>query len=539
MKEQSLNNSENKELDRLLLALRASNEGLWKWDLKENTILYSDRLLTFIGYSTDEAPHIFHDLSSLYHPDDFQKLQNCLDEIFSPNGPEIFGENCRFLHPNKSWRWLRIRGSCIRNTDKQVMMLAGSVIDITRRKNAELALEEERHFLQLLVESIPVNIYFKDKDSKFVISNTATAHKMGLPNKEAIIGKSDHTFFDTKHANKSRNDEITIMETLVKNEGNLEKETWPGQPDSWCITSKHPWLDSKGNIKGTFGVTNDVTDMVDIQTRLVTVAQALKDKNQLYKEELDLAIEVQQSILTKFIPPLSSSSEDNNYTADFTTEYIPMSGLAGDFYEVIPISESKTGILMCDVMGHGIRAALIVAMLRGLITKEEEFAHLPDSFLYGLNQGLIKILSKAGITMFATAIYIVIDLESELITLANAGHPLPIIKKSDTFQQLKPHDYKPQSALGLIPETLYNSYSIHLSQLSELIIFTDGIYEIENNAEKELEIEGIVRLLNEISKRESTPSHSINELVESLRNYASQKIFNDDVCILSASFKSN
>ncbi len=535
MNEDALINPENKELDRLLLALRASNEGVWKWDLEANEIIYSDRLLSFIGYPAEEAPHLFHNLSSLYHEEDYKKLQDCLDEVFSPNGPEIFGANCRFLHPSNTWRWLRIRGACIRNENKQVIMLAGSVIDITRRKTAELDLEEDRHVLNLLVESIPVNVYFKDKESKFRMSNTATALKMGLPNKEAIIGTSDHTFFDAKHADKSRKDEVSIMETLQKHDGNLEKETWPGQPDSWCITSKQPWLDNKGRVKGTFGVTNDVTDMVNIQTRLVNVAQALKDKNQTFKEELDLATEVQQSILTKHIPPLTSS----NYTADFTTEYIPMSGLAGDFYEIIPISESKMGILMCDVMGHGIRASLIVAMLRGLITKEVESAHQPDSFLYGLNQGLIKIMSKAGITMFATAIYIVIDLESKLITLADAGHPLPIVRKGNTFQQLTPPGYKAQSALGLVPETLYNSHTIHLSMLSELILFTDGIYEIENKDGEELEIEGVIRLLNEISTQEDSQSHSIEKLINSLRSYATQELFNDDVCMVSASFKSS
>jgi len=113
---------------------------------------------------------------------------------------------------------------------------------------------------------MPVNIYFKDEDSKFVMANTATAKKMGLKCAADIIGKSDHDFFDARHADKSRKDEVMIMYTKENLEGSLEKELWDGALETWCITSKHPWLDHNGKIKGTFGVTNDVSEIV--KTRL-------------------------------------------------------------------------------------------------------------------------------------------------------------------------------------------------------------------------------------------------------------------------------
>jgi len=515
-----------KKRERLMLALRASNEGVWLWDLNSNEIEYSRMVLKFIGYTADSAPHLFSHLETIYHVDDAVRLQHTLDNIFSPNGPELFGENCRFKHPKKGWIWLRIRGACVRDEKKKVIRLAGSIIDITKRKKAERALEEERHLLDLFIESIPVNVYFKDKKSKFVIANTATAEKMGLKSREELLGNSDHNFFSAEHANKSLQDELEIMETQKKLDGSLERETWDGQSDSYCITSKYPWLDNNGKVKGTFGVTNDVSDIVDIQTRLVSVAKQLKQRNAEYEEELNLANEVQQSILVKNIPPLVTE----DHRVDIYPEYHPMEALAGDFYEVVTVSKNKIGILMCDVMGHGVRAALIVAMLRGLISKEAEHAHDPDEFLYGLNEGLTKIMHKAGIPMFATGIYLLIDIKKKTLTFANAGHPLPIVLQDNTYRQLTSDREKTSPALGLVRDSIYYNQTVKLTEFTEFLIFTDGIYETVDAYDEELGINGVIEILQ---ANHSTTAKTTKDLLKSLRDYSNNKSFNDDVCLIN------
>jgi len=512
--------------ERLMLALRASNEGVWLWDLTCNEIEYSDKVLNFIGHDASTAPHLFSHLEKIYHVDDAARLQHVLDEVFSPNGPELFGENCRFKHPNKSWIWLRIRGACVRDENQKVIRLAGSIIEITKRKIAERALEEERHLLDLFIESIPVNVYFKDKESKFVIANSATSEKMGLNSRDDLIGNSDHTFFAAEHADKSLKDEVKIMETLEKLDGSLERETWDGQNDSWCIASKYPWLDNNGKVKGTFGVTNDVSDIVEIQTRLVSVAKQLKQRNAEYEEELNLANEVQQSILVKNIPPLVT----DDHRVDIYPEYHPMEALAGDFYEVVTVSKDNIGILMCDVMGHGVRAALVVAMLRGLISKEVEHAYEPDEFLYGLNEGLTKIMHRAGIPMFATAIYLVIDIKKQTLTFADAGHPLPIVLEGGQYRQLTVDKKKKSPALGLVKDSIYHNQTLNLPEFSELLVFTDGIYETVNDAGDELGIEGVLEVLQENLPLSSKTNET---LLKSLRNYSNNKGFNDDVCLIN------
>ena len=522
----------------LELALRASNEGIWKWDLLEDKIYYSQILLDFMGVeSHDSAPHLFKELETIYSTEDQANLKEKLDSFLLASGEETFGADCRYKHPNDTLRWFRIRGACNRDESGIPTLVAGSVIDITKRKKAELLLAEEKHLLNLLTESIPVNIYFKDKDSKFVMANTATAEKMGLKRAKDIIGKSDHSFFDARHADKSRKDEVMIMHTKEKLEGTLEKELWDGDIETWCITSKHPWLDHNGKIKGTFGVTNDVSEIVKTQTRLVEVAETYKSRNDLYKEELKLASEVQQAILAKRIPSLPTELKNkinSKFTANFAVTHIPMHGLAGDFYEAIPISESKAGILLCDVMGHGVRASLIVAMIRGLISKEQASASSPEEFLSGLNRGLCHILIKAGITMFSTAIYCVIDVETGTVTMASAGHPLPILKKENEYKLLDSTSIETGTALGLVSDSQYTSMQLPLENLDELIFYTDGIYEVVNAQDLELGVERLIETMNTSFDHNNS---SIENLSRIAKEHSHDQQYNDDVCLLSVSIK--
>ncbi len=519
---------------RLELALKASNEGIWKWNPKEQCIHYSELLVKILGFKTREkAPHLLQDIDKIYHPEDQESFKTILYQFLNTNDQETFGAQCRYLHPDNSLHWFRIRGAAERDSSGYPTLIAGSVIDITKRKRAEILLAEEKHLLNLLVESIPVNIYFKDKDSKFVMANTATAIKMGLTKSTDIIGKTDHDFFDVRHADKSLKDELTIMETKETLEGSLEKEIWDSEEDTWCITSKRPWLDRNGNIKGTFGVTNDVTEIVKTQDRLTEVAQIYKDRNDQYEEELNLASEVQQAILEKKIPPLPSRQSqctNNKFTTSFDVIHIPMHGLAGDFYQAIPISETKMGILLCDVMGHGVRASLIVAMIRGLISKEQQSVAYPEQFLTSLNHGLCHILMKAGITMFSTAIYTVIDIESDSLTIASAGHPLPILKKASNYTLLDNPSHHLGTALGLVPDSEYQSSIIPIKQLDEIIFYTDGIYEVVNKKDEELGVNKLIKSINEESNDNTSSIHKLSCIA---KNYSFENQFNDDVCLLS------
>ncbi len=515
--------------NRLELALLASNEGVWDWYVGEQEIYYSERVLDFLGYPADKAPNIILQARKYFHPEDLAELRNTFKKIVRKNGEDTLADDCRYLHPNGSWRWLRIRGVVVRDDEGAAYRIVGSIIDISKRKNAEMALEEERHRLRDLIENIPINVYYKDKESRFVLANSSTAEKLGAKSVDDLLGKTDHDFFDKRHADMGRADELEIMRTRVPMLKALQKETYSDGKTTWAETSKLPWLDRKGELCGTFGITTDITALFNAQRELGTLANELKKRNEAIEEELQLARQIQQALLPKELDGLIL--KDNEREVTVGCRYCPASEMAGDFFEVIPISQHCMGILLCDVMGHGVRASLVVSMLRGLMEKERESATSPEWFLYGVNDGLVSIFERAGVTLFATAIYFVIDLKKGTLQYCCAGHPAPIVVRLGEGSLLSQEGTKPNPALGLIPQAVFTTHSISLDDIDRMLVYTDGLHEVEDADGEQLGIERVISRLE--NSMEDDLEKSLDTLLDYARRHSVEGEFADDVCLFA------
>ena len=134
------------------------------------------------------------------------------------------------------------------------------------RKTRQERDEMERYF-SALMDTMPSWIFFKDRDSKFLHVNKALADYSGLEISE-MIGKTDGEFLDEESARKNREDEIKILASGEGRERFIEKESRPDGGNAWVITSKLPLRDKQGRIIGTFGVSSDVTEMIETQHTL-------------------------------------------------------------------------------------------------------------------------------------------------------------------------------------------------------------------------------------------------------------------------------
>ncbi len=122
-------------------------------------------------------------------------------------------------------------------------------------------LVKEQYLMNLLMDSIPDNIYFKDCESKFIKINNATITKFGLSSDKDILGKTDYDLFGEEHARDAFEDEQRIIKTRNPVRNKVEKEDWPDGSITWVVTSKMPLKDENGNISGTFGITRDITEI--------------------------------------------------------------------------------------------------------------------------------------------------------------------------------------------------------------------------------------------------------------------------------------
>ncbi len=142
----------------------------------------------------------------------------------------------------------------------------------------------EKLFLDSLINSLPDNIYFKDRESRFLMVNRALAQRFGLKDPSEALGRTDADFFDEEHAQEARDDEIEVMETGLPMIGKAEHETTNDGDSRWVLTTKLPLYDTEGKMIGTFGVSRDVTEIKLAQQSLIESQEELRRHQDLLEE---------------------------------------------------------------------------------------------------------------------------------------------------------------------------------------------------------------------------------------------------------------
>ena len=407
-------------------------------------------------------------------------------------------------------------------------ILEGTVAQRTQELRAE------RDMLQGLLDNTPDRIYFKDRFSRFTRANHALAKQFNVPAPEALLGKTDFDIFSREHAQQAFDDEQRVIQTGQPVFNKEEKETWPDGHVTWASSTKIPMFDPAGQVIGTFGISRDITDRKRAEEMLKKYAEELSVKSHEIQEDLLLACEIHQTFIHSDYPRFPVTAPADQSALRFAHRYLPASTLGGDFFDIWPVSVSAAGILICDVMGHGVRAALVTSILRGLLDKYRSLAYDPGELLHKINQALLVNLKSVSSTVFATACYGVLDAATGRLQLANAGHPAPFVIRAATGQVERlthaPGEHGP--ALGMLGEANYPTLTYTLEPRDQLFLFTDGIYEVEGLGGQEF---GLDRLLTAVRQRAALRGvQFLDDVLLESRRYSATGEFTDDVCLVSA-----
>ncbi|NND99526.1 MAG: PAS domain-containing protein [Pirellulaceae bacterium] len=181
-------------------------------------------------------------------------------------------------------RWIERVKCPIHDQNDNVAGLQLLFWDVTDRIEAKQELDFERHLLSTMLQNLPDSIYFKDTESRFIRISKAMAEKFGVGSPEDVVGKTDADIFSNEHAKAARDDELKIIETGQPLVDRVEKETWHEREDTWCISTKMPFRDDDGRIIGTFGISRDVTELIQSQNAL-RAARDIADKANQAKSE--------------------------------------------------------------------------------------------------------------------------------------------------------------------------------------------------------------------------------------------------------------
>lgn len=251
------------------------------------------------------------------------------------------------------------------------------------------------------------------------------------------------------------------------------------------------------------------------------------EKNRAMEEDLMMAREAQLAML-----PAEGDFLAESLRWHFSSQYRPAGGVGGDFFQLIRIADDAAGILVCDVMGHGIRSALVTAMLRAFTGDLLAVAGDPGMLLTRLNQSLLGVLRQAGNLLFVTAAYAVIDMGARSLSYSQAGHPTGFLRHVSGDVELLPCEGDVAGpALGLLDDFQYLSSSRSLLEGEAVVLFTDGLFEARNGAGDEW---GQDRLREEVERLHALPCGDLlAAVVAAAGAFASGGGFEDDVCIIS------
>ncbi len=267
--------------------------------------------------------------------------------------------------------------------------------------------------------------------------------------------------------------------------------------------------------------------------QLAQYAQELRERNALMEADLNMAREIQQVFLPHEYPTFPHSSPVSQSTLRFYHRYLPAASVSGDFFNVFPLSDTMAGIFICDVMGHGMRAALVTAIMRGLV--EELLPVAPDAgtFLAEINQSLLAIFQRTDQPMLATAFYLLADTAKREIRFSSAGHPSPFLvrRKTGTADTLTCFDRRHGPALGLFENSTYPVCSFPVSAGDMILFFTDGLYEVNGPQQEEY---GQERLLASVRQKiHLPPEQMFDQLLGEVQQFSVDKEFEDDVCMVA------
>jgi diguanylate cyclase (GGDEF)-like protein/PAS domain S-box-containing protein len=202
----------------------------------------------------------------IVHPDDIRKQRTFFAEIFSTVGSS--GKAVlRARHCDRSWHWFEVSATNLMN-EPAICGIVMNARDVTDRRRAEEEMEKERDLLHQLMDNLPDQVFFKDRESRFIRVNRVGAAVLGLDDPAGASGHTDGEFLPADLSNDYVQMDQQVMATRIPLRDHTEQIFTSDGSEHWVSTSKAPTFDKDGNVSGIVGISRDVTERVNAEKAL-------------------------------------------------------------------------------------------------------------------------------------------------------------------------------------------------------------------------------------------------------------------------------
>ena len=439
-------------------------------------------------------------------------------------GKPLLGQVEQILSRDGSTAWGSTSKLPWRDATGRIIGTFGLTRLITAAKIAEEKLVNERNLLQTIIDHLPSNVFVKDKEGRYRVNNRAHQKFLGVTKQEDAIGKTVRDFFPNELGQQASTDDEQVLSGGPPILNREEPDYGPAGLIRCSLTTKVPLRDLHGDIAGLVGISHDITARKRTE-------QELQRRTAEMEADLRMARQIQESFFPQAYPVFPRGVPPKASALRFAHRYVPAATLGGDFFDIIQLSDTRCAILVCDVMGHGVRAGLLTALIRGVVKEIGANAESPAYVLGEINRSLTPILEQTGQPLFATVFLAMIDTTSGSLAFANAGHPPPFVlhRTGGAVEHLAVPD--PEPAAGLIDGFAYSQHEFPFRQGDVLIGYTDGLFEACDATGNGF---GEERLRTLIAQSAALPiAQLIDRLMAEVQTFSGHKEFEDDVCVVA------
>ena len=272
-------------------------------------------------------------------------------------------------------------------------------------------------------------------------------------------------------------------------------------------------------LANTFG---KLSDQMEEYLRHILAMTAEKER---VGTELALATRIQADMLPNKFPAFPDRQEFHVFAS-----MTPAKEVGGDFYDFFFVDDDRLALVIADVSGKGIPAAMFMMMAKNMIQNQAMAGHSPQEVLGTVNQ---LICENNKEEMFVTVWFGILDLASGILTAANAGHEYPVVKTPDgPFEVFKD---KHGFVLGTMEGIRYKEYELHLEPGAKLFVYTDGLSEAQNSEEELFGRNRIVQALNSV--KDEPPEGLLRAVTEAVTAFVGEAEQFDDLTMLCIEYR--
>jgi sigma-B regulation protein RsbU (phosphoserine phosphatase) len=422
-------------------------------------------------------------------------------------------------------------------------ILRRAILCAVERQQENVALIEEKDNYCGVFDHLVEGIFRTTPEGHYLLANVALARIYGYDSPAELM-TSIRDIARKLYVEPGRRDEFVRQmqehDTLSGFESKIYRKD---ETIIWISENCRAVRDAAGRLLYYEGTVEDITERkrAEEQIRRATgelsrSREELRAKNLVMEENLRMAREIQAAMLPQQYPVFPKNVPTEQSAFQFVHRYEPAESVSGDFFSVSTLSENEVSVFICDVTGHGVRAALVTAMIRALAEELKPLARDPGIFLRKLNSDLCNILKSSGSPMLTTAFYLVADWTTGVMRFANAGHPKPLLIRRSTgrVEPLVNVTGQSQPALGLYDDPPYQTTEVTLTPGDFVMLFTDGLYEVQGVNE---ELYSQERMMTDVRNLLSNSNQKLfDELLEAIRTFSVNHEFDDDVCLVGMEF---